>query len=184
MGKTLVVKMGEKMTLADEIRSLRERTGATFFDVLRALAEDEGQLVQAEAQAVAARFYEEANEIRANRPAKEHARYTVRVVPGHVSPTIRWVRIGFKGPKNGRRRFDQSIPRGKGAKYPSAAFLDAQPWEKGLILTLEDDFGILRMRSTMVGRMVMAAAAHQHALDKAQRDRAAYLAAFPKFTTA
>ncbi|MCW2241000.1 conjugative transfer protein MobI(A/C) [Azospirillum canadense] len=102
------------MTLADEIRSLRERTGATFFDVLRALAEDEGQLVQAEAQAVAERFYEEANEIRANRPAKEHARYTVRVVTGHITPTIRWVRIGFKGPKNREQPPRPNSPRWSG----------------------------------------------------------------------
>lgn len=51
------------MILEDEIKALRERTGASFTNLLKALFQSEGDVLEAEARELATCFYEECEKV-------------------------------------------------------------------------------------------------------------------------
>lgn len=168
------------MTLEDEIKALRERTGANFADLLRALLQSEGDVVEAEARVLATRFYVECERVRAVEPPSQHNRYLARVERRAVAATIRWVKVTFFGGKTNRRRLDENVPRGKTAQYPMASFPDAPVWEKALISGLEQDFGPLRSRGSMLAKLALLGANYHRVEVEARQRRAAWEAALPE----
>ncbi|MDR6775683.1 conjugative transfer protein MobI(A/C) [Azospirillum sp. BE72] len=161
------------MILEDEIKALRERTGASFTDLLRALLQSEGDILEAEARELATRFYEECEEVRQQQPASQHNRYLARVARRNVGVSIRWAKVRFFGAKGNRRRMDENVPRGETAQYPMTSFPDAQVWEKVLISGLEERFGPLRSRSSMIAKMAVLAATYRQVEEGARQRQAA-----------
>jgi hypothetical protein len=171
---------GEELDLKDEITALRERSGATFHDLLTALIATEADRVEAEAQELAETFYRESTQVRETEPPSRHNRYTVRVQRRAAGVSIRWILIQFFGPKNDRKRFDKTVPRGGGAKYPMTSFPQAQSWEQMLIRSLEEWFGPLRSRANMLSKIAVLGSNYQQIEDKARRDREELEASLPE----
>ncbi|MFL7904299.1 conjugative transfer protein MobI(A/C) [Azospirillum argentinense] len=101
------------------MNALRERSGASFRDLLSAVIASEAKRVEAEAQALAEEFYKESADVRATMPPSQHARYSVRVERRAAGVSIRWILIRFFGPKTDRKRFDKTVPRGGGRDVPN-----------------------------------------------------------------
>lgn len=169
------------MTLEDEIKALRERTGASFTDLLRALLQSEGDVVEAEARELATGFYRECERVRQEKPSSQHNRYLARIERRNVGVSIRWLKIRFFGAKGNRRRMDENLPRGNTAQYPMTSFPDAQVWEGVLISGLEEEFGPLRSRSNMIAKMAVLGATYQQVEEGARQRRAALEAALATF---
>lgn len=169
------------MTLEDEIKALRERTGASFAELLRALLLSEGDVLETEARGLSSGFYGECERARQERPASQHNRYLARVERRNVAISIRWAKVRFFGGKGSRRRMDENVPRGDTARYPMTSFPDAQDWERVLISDLEERFGPLRSRSSMIAKMAIMGAAYRQVEDGARQQQAALEAGIAKF---
>ncbi|MGY0714075.1 conjugative transfer protein MobI(A/C) [Azospirillum argentinense] len=169
------------MELHEEMNALRERSGASFRDLLSAVIASEAKRVEAEAQALAEEFYKESADVRATMPPSQHARYSVRVERRAAGVSIRWILIRFFGPKTDRKRFDKTVPRGGGATYPMTSFTEAQSWERAVISSLERWFGPLRSRSKMLAQISVLGANYQQTKEKARRDREEFDASLPDF---
>ena len=76
---------------------------------------------------------------------------------------------------------DENVPRGDTAQYPMTSFPDAQDWERVLISDLEEKFGPLRSRSSMVAKMAVLGAAYRQVEEGARQRQAALEADTAKF---
>ncbi|CAO3459853.1 hypothetical protein [Azospirillum largimobile] len=76
---------------------------------------------------------------------------------------------------------DENVPRGDTAQYPMTAFPDAQGWERVLISGLEERFGPLRSRSSVIAKMAVLGAAYRQVEEGARQRQAALEADITKF---
>lgn len=67
------------------------------------------------------------------------------------------------------------------SSIPDTSFPDAQVWERVLISELEEEFGPLRSRSTMIAKMALLAATYHQVEEAARQQRATWEAAFLDF---
>ena len=122
-----------------------------------------------EAEAVAARFLSQWLVERQRRPKSQWGRVGVRVrrlTSGRAPPgafAIEWFRFQWARPGAGQgpRVFTTYLAKGRGDRYPPAAFRRAaQPWELALIEACEEDFARLRALARSIGRVRLQAKLH------------------------
>lgn len=118
-----------------------------WFESLQQILNEQELLVSTEAQELVDNYWEQIRERKRNN--LREGRLGVRLIDrkGYKIQIV-WYRKTWVGPKNEKKLFSKTIPKGRiRNRYPDQRFTGFMDWEQDLVQMFEDDFANLRSLS-------------------------------------